>query len=556
MQRSLVAVSTAFIVATGVTLAVPVAGITEEGSEPTPAFLNHVSQSVQFHYYLAHPDQAPQALQPAVGATSRLVGASAKAATTRHSGPIADLFNRDDTGLPQNEESITACKKRPNIVEGGTNDYRGIVDPQGNFTGWYLSTDGGRTVANEGLLPALTVNGATLPSGGDPVSQSDDACNIYMADLNYGPDPFAEGTNGIGLYRSTPSQLRGCPQGEDPDDLTHPSCWPTRRFIATADVVGGVGHFLDKPWMDVGPSGRAGNVVWVTYSDFTQDANAPLGFTGAQIKAVRCSADLVHCTAPILISGADADIQFSDITISDTGATLITWAQIQGELEQTAQTFTIKARVAPPGSTKFGPTHVVSRETNPLPFGGSLHANDFRVATYPKSIMPTVNGVERPTVVWPRCRYRVLDTICEEPQIVMSMSKDAGATWTPPRVVSAGGDNYFPAISDENARRFVVAYYTNRFDPVFHNRQDVEMVTINPATGGVTNRQRITPLSNESEADPILGGFFIGDYFDVDLIGGRAYVHYNANYRHVRLLGQGVPVPQQDNYLTVVNAGR
>ncbi|MBA2532927.1 MAG: exo-alpha-sialidase [Nocardioidaceae bacterium] len=463
------------------------------------------------------------------------------------------MFNRDDTGLPQNEESVTSCKNRRNIVEGGINDYRGLLDPQGNFTGWHLSTDGGKTVANEGLLPPLTVAGTTLPSGGDPVSQSDGACNIYMASLNYGPDPFNEGVNGVGLYKTTPERLRNCPQGEDPANLTHPSCWPTRRLVATAEVAGGVGHFLDKEWFDVGRSGSAGKVVWVAYADFALDPSAPLGFTGAQIKAVRCSADLVTCTQPILISGSDADTQFADVTISDRGATLITWAQVEGELEQTAQTFTIKARIAPPGSTNFGPTRIVSRETNPVPFGGALHANDFRIATIPKSIMPTVNGEPRPTVVWERCRFRLLDTICEEPQIVISSSRDNGRTWSQPRIISQGGDNYFPAISDETGNpRFVVAYFTNRNDRIFHNRQDVEMVTINPVSGSITKRQRVTSVSNESEADPILGGFFIGDYIDVHLAGDRAYVAYNANYRHVPLLGQGLPIPQQDNYLTTV----
>jgi hypothetical protein len=447
---------------------------------------------------------------------------------------------------------VTVCAD-DRVVESGTNDNRGLLDPQGNITGWYFSTDGGRTVRNEGLLPALTTGGEVLPSGGDPVSQSDDRCNIYMASLNYGPDPF-EGKNGIGLYKTSPERLRTCPQGRNPDDLTHPSCWPHRRLVATAGVVGGVGHFLDKEWMDVGRSGRAGNVVWVAYADFANDVNAPLGFTGAQIKAVRCTANLRHCTRPILISGTDEDIQFADVTISDSGATLVTWAQIEGELEQTAQTFTVKARIAPPGSTRFGPTRIVARETNPIPFGGFLHANDFRVATYPKSIMPTVRGDERPIVVWDRCRARVLDTVCEEPQIVMSMSRDGGRTWSAPRVISLAGDNYFPAISDETGNpRFVVAYFTNRRDRIFHNRQDVEMVTIDPASGAVTKRQLVTRLPNESEADPVLGGFFIGDYIDVHLSGGTAYVAYNANYRHVPLLGEGVPVPQQDNYLTTVH---
>lgn len=35
---------------------------------------------------------------------------------------------------------------------------------------------------------------------------------------------------------------------------------------------------------------------------------------------------------------------------------------------------------------------------------------------------------------------------------------------------------------------------------------------------------------------------------------GTAYVHYNANYRQVPLLGQGIVTPQQDNLLTQVSA--
>ncbi len=553
MRRALVLLPIIALLAGAASVTIPATGSEKGRPQGTaPALLSHLSQGVQLHYYLAHPDQAPASLRVGIEA---LTGDASRSAQTRQRSAaqpavVGDLFNDDDIGLPQNEESVTVCRSRQNIVEGGTNDYRGILDPKGNFGGWYFSNDGGRSVTNEGLLPALFTNGERLPSGGDPVSQSDGDCNIYMANLNYGPDPFGQGRNGIGVYRTTPEILRSCARGEDPSNLTHPECWPKRRLVATAGVAGGVGHFLDKEWLDVGTSGKAGRVVWVTYSDFAADVNAPLGFTGAQIKAVRCRADLAHCTAPILISGTDADIQFSDVTISESGATLVTWAQIEGELEQTAQTFTVKARIAPPGSTRFGPTRIVSRVTNPIPFGGVLHANDFRVATNPKSIMPTVNGKPRPYVVFERCRFRLLDNICEESEIVMTYSSNLGRTWTTPRRISKAGDNYMPAISDEgSSNRFLVAYYTNRRDQIFHNRQDVEMVTISAGSGGITNRQRVTPRSNETEADWLVGGFFIGDYFDVDLVRGTAYVHFNANYRSVRVLGQGFPIPQQDNYL-------
>jgi hypothetical protein len=82
------------------------------------------------------------------------------------------------------------------------------------------------------------------------------------------------------------------------------------------------------------------------------------------------------------------------------------------------------------------------------------------------------------------------------------------------------------------------------------DRQDVELARLTPG-GAVLHRTRVTRISNEPEADPILRGVFIGDYFQIDANDGRVYVHYNANLRHVPLIGQGVPIPQQDNYLTV-----
>jgi hypothetical protein len=76
---------------------------------------------------------------------------------------------------------------------------------------------------------------------------------------------------------------------------------------------------------------------------------------------------------------------------------------------------------------------------------------------------------------------------------------------------------------------------------------------VNPASGAVSSRQRVTPVSNEPDADPlygVFGGGFIGDYIEVAAHRGVAYLHYNMNYRRQALLGQGFAVNQQDNYLT------
>jgi hypothetical protein len=525
-------------------VAVPYAGAGPE-PESSSSVLSKLSAGPLTRQLIAHPEQAPAASREGFGRlrdlTARVRGATARGPSAAGSGPLqSQRFNADELGLPQNEESITACPSRPNLVLGGTNDYRGLLDPQENFTGWHFSTDGGRTLHNEGLLPAIDFGGGTMvPSGGDPIDVASRTCALYAGSLNY--DPVDLFPNGVGLYKTSPHRLATCPGGADP------SCWPRRKVVARA----GNDHvFLDKPWIYVGKS--AGKTyVWAVYSKFLcPDAGCSGTYNSNSINAVRCDADLTNCTSPIRISGRQPSIQFGDVTIGPDGRTYITWEQ-DNDLAtnfEPPEHMRFWLRVAPPGSTNFGPARLVARE--PLNLGiAPLHANDFRVATYPKSDVKMVGGKPRVYVVWDGCRARPLGSVCEEPAVKLRYSDDSGVSWSGTKILSGGGDNYFPTISvNRGGHNLAVAWFTNRYDPVFHNRQDVELATVSP-NGSVDNRRRLTNPSNETEADPLLGGFFIGDYIEVYAHNNRALVHYNANYRSIKLLGEGFPVPQQDNYL-------
>jgi hypothetical protein len=544
----------------------------ERSNDPTPQQLPNVSRVAS----LRVPYFTPKRLTARLAAARSHAGdAAARGSNNRGGAEARHVFNRDRFGLPQNEESVTACATNPNIVLSGTNDYRGLVDPQGNFTGWHFSNNGGRSLTNEGLLPPVTLirePTREVPSGGDPVKvagktnaagTSKGCAFLYAASLAYNPaNPFGD-ANGIGVYRSTPQILASCPT-EYPNNA-NPACWPTRRLVAEA----GTNHFLDKEWFDVGVSGGQ-EWVWVTYSDFAIDPSAPLGFTGAEIFAVRCDRNLETCTPPIPISEDDLDVQFSDVTIAPDGRVYVTWADIQGELPGDPpfpeQEFIIKMRVAEPGSIVFGPERIVYHERKPVPFGGFMHANDWRIATYPKNDVALVDGRPRIFVVWDACKFRPLGSICEESWIKLTWSDNFGATWREP-IILRGSDTYFPSIvSNDSTNDPVLAFtwFTNRYDRLFHNQQDVEYMTLDPARpgkhadddddndngGGI---HRLTQPSNETESDPLLGGFFIGDYIEVFATGKTAYVAWNSNYRHERLLGpfgvEGIPVPQQDNYL-------
>ena len=535
-------------------IGIPAAGALDVPNAMPEKLLEHVSQGVDLRYWASHVDQAPARLGSALAAVQKENNPSGRHVHGCTNSGNKDVYNCDDLGLPQNEESIASCPTNTDFVLGGTNDYRGLVDPEGNFTGWHWSTDGGHSIRNEGLLPPVELikePNHTVPSGGDPVDFIDQGCHLFAGSLAYDPvDPFGK-PNGIAVYRSEPAILNSCPGGSDP------SCWPIRRLIVENEP----SHFLDKEWLFVGVSGGV-EYVWVVYSDFDlAPSNGEHPFESV-LRAVRCTADLVTCTGPIDISTVDQDVQFGDVTIAPDGRVYFTWARIDGEIEGgPEQTFTIKMRVAAPGSVVPGPESIVHVEDRAIPFGGFLQANDFRVATYPKNDVVPFAGHNRTFVIWDACKVRLLGFVCEQPEIKLKYSDNDGATWVGPILLSSGGVNYFPFISaDRNgSQRLAAGWYTNDKDAAFANQQDTVATSINVATGDSRGLKRVTTSSNETEADPLLGGFFVGDYFEGVLVSGnRLYVHYNANYRKVPLLGGFGPpfseapaVNQQDNYLTI-----
>jgi hypothetical protein len=573
----------ALVVLAAAVAAIPAAGVPKERPSISDRKLAHLSQIVAARYYANHPELAPPEAGQRLAAIDELAArsTSARLGARRSGAPdVRNLFNDDVFGLPQNEESVTACRTNSQRVLSGTNDYRGLLDPEQNFTGWHYSNDGGRSLANEGLLPPAD----GLPSGGDPVdvagvvdrAGADAGCGyLYAASLAYDPTTVPFGENGIAVYRTTPATLESCPTGANP---ANPACWPTGRLVAIGTpnlnpTPQAPGTFLDKEWMDVGLSAGV-EQVWVTYSEFTNTGFGPTDFT-AEIFAVRCDRDLVQCTDPIPISVDDFDVQFSFVTVGPDGRVYVSWSEIIGELpndpdcpnpdpatgECPQQIFVHKLRVAeptPPGvQPVFGPERIVYVEEKPIPFGGFLHANDFRVATVQKNEVALVKGDPRIFVTWDACRYAPLSGICEEPFIRLTWSDDGGATWTDPIEVSSGGDNYFPFLdwNDRNRKgALAFTWFSNLRDRQFHNRQDVEYVVVDAEhPRRQLLRQRATRELNESEADPVLGGFFIGDYIEVSATRRVAYVGFNANYRKVALLGvlgaEGIPIPQQDNYL-------
>jgi hypothetical protein len=133
------------------TIALPAVGVgpRDQVAARRSKFLRHLSQSVSIRFASEQPGRATGDLGRRLQQVSREAeGASQQEIAGRGAGPLGDRFNRDGTGLPQNEESISACRSRPNVVLGATNDFRGLLLPEEDepFTGWHLSTNGGDSV--------------------------------------------------------------------------------------------------------------------------------------------------------------------------------------------------------------------------------------------------------------------------------------------------------------------------------------------------------------------------------------------------------------------------
>ena len=566
----------------------PSAGIRQRGfAYNPPPFQGHlapVSQAVYLRYYLTNPDEAPPELKPAIEALreARDLGLSPESpdqAMTLNQGVEFGQarFNMegDSTGLPQNEESVTSCPNNANEILMGTNDFRGLLDLFGNLTGWHYSNNGS-VVVKEGLLDEVAIGPTTVGSGGDPVVRAwpgfSGACSYYAASIaiEFGADADGIKASGIVGYASDSAILNG--------SCSSSGCWPTEAVVASSTT-----DLLDKEWMDVGPDGAGGSAVWFTWTRFV----GGLASTASPIEAARCNSALTACSEPISISDPSAAGQFSYVTVAPDGRTYITWMEFTGPT-----TLAIKLRVAPAGSTVFGPEVNVATESRPLGFFvGSLAGNDFRVTSIPMNTVLSSSGTNRILVTWARCTHPTISGVqfqpCRDSAIRVAYSDDDGATISFQNV-NAPGNQYFPSIdADNDTGSIYLAWFSNERDPWNHRQQvilahaplgnlgSLSFTALNPAfllgdvncnlgvpdiLDALSLLQEIIDLApgipsacpidlNEPDADPFLRGFFIGDYIEVSATAGTALVGYNANYTQLNFLGTGPPTYQQDNYL-------
>jgi len=434
------------------------------------------------------------------------------------------------------------------LVVEGANDFRAEIG-----TGYYVHTAAaGCAPAFEGILPDLVgLSGEAVFGEGEPVVVAAAAHgNAFMADMRFGSNASG-GTTAIGLFRAPKANLLNtvnCPPGTHTTAQAK-TCWPLGKLINP--LPNPMRQYeQDSPGLaydDASGHPGAGN-AYVTGTEFDFNADT------SRIWLVACTSGLT-CSSPVMISGGDTAAQFSYVQVRPDGGITITY--VQSPLNSSAVDIKYVACRAQgaPVSPSCAPPVLVMHETRPLI--GSLIAEPFDVRTFPKHATRVNGALTQTFVVWDLCKVVQPPSMdfCPDADLLMRYTTNNGATWLGPISVDVGGgDQFFPAITNDFSRKTInISYYNNGVNPQFHHRMVVSLRQILPGTTTPTALVSVTSTPNDPASDLFFAGLFNGDYIGLAARGSggvgnsRIYSGFSYNLRQGNY--NGAMAPQADNYL-------
>ncbi len=269
----------------------------------------------------------------ALTSAAALVGAPALAASTTGDGPVSvdapytkanarpippdDAISRCGTNRRQQNEPTAAVDPRsPNIVTSGSNDYCTVELAGGTWTGYYRSTDGGRTW-QDSLLPgyptdtspegqASPLQRAGITNAGDPVQAWDLQGRVFYMGNAFNREAPQNGANWIATY--------------DQDGAHYVR---TRIIARGTPALNGV--FNDKTAIEVdrGVNSPYQGNVYGALSTFQ-------GLRGNnEIKFVRSTDHGNTFSKPTRISEGSKDNQNADIAVTSNGTVYVVWRRFE-----------------------------------------------------------------------------------------------------------------------------------------------------------------------------------------------------------------------------------
>lgn len=417
------------------------------------------------------------------------------------------------TGFTQNETSTAWCGTNVVVAFNDTSsEVATLLGPRGvSLDGYSYSNDTAASFTYAGTpTPGTGTNTFML---GDPSVACADSGHFYLSSI------WMDGTNnitGISLSRSTDGG---------------------QTFAAPAVIVAknAMTHFVDKDWMALDPQNP--NDIYVTYTDFdysgsvcgtdtpgnpipryaiemvtSTDGGATFGSTPTVVEQVCANA-----------SSPEALVEGSQVAVDLQGVVYVSWE----EYGMNGGTFADrKIRIAKSidGGASFGAPVTVSEVDcagNCADLQGFIRSTEFPTMAVGEG--SANNGFVY--IAWDDGVDQVPDFLSTTgfygfTDILLSESKDGGATWSAPVRVnndpegngSPYTDQFEPALATDKTGRLAVCFYDRRLDP---NNFLIDRYCASSRDDGMTwTDTKFTPVSFPSVVgqDAFLSPDYMGDY--------------------------------------------
>jgi hypothetical protein len=430
----------------------------------------------------------------------------------------------EDDASPQNTQSETSVAAVGNKVVAGFNDSLVCCVPAINFSGYSVSTDGGKTFTDKGDLPW---SGDVQPLG-DPSLATDDQGNVYYATLAFGGQAAQ---SKIALYEM--------PAGTD-----------TFRLLSIPVNVGSArSFFADKELLSIGRDAQGKVHFYLTWTFYAHsNVQGPVMLSD--------STDGVHWrTTQISSPDTCAPTTPGSHPVPAGGTLYITWEQFDlaactTNPDVTSGTqFVARVNVATATVKRVTTVARVHGAGDVLRFCGfadlgvieTAPGHDSRQFEAPASTLDSHGTLY---LAWNDRPDGTGGGFGNATRIYLSYSTDGAKTFSTPQVISGPrnpnfmNDRYQPAIVTDASGLHATWYerVQNPADGPNLLREDRENLTLaTPTSAPVSSGE--TPLSTvpfpiyqtNPNQDPVIAACYMGDYNQVASNGTRRFATWGDN---------------------------
>ena len=484
------------------------------------------------------------------------------------SDDVAGVNDTDSPKRPQPEPTIAISPINGQIIAAGAQDFRRTTELAtecgGNrWNGFYRSTDGGSTWSNM-LIPGFCTDPSegfgseqdqsemfNLSTNTDPVLVFDPFGNLYYSHIAFNDNPFrTTPPSGSGVLYVSVFRDNGATYAKT---VKVPSGSGLRQ--APFEVGPGLtSNFDDKQWMavDMSPDSPFYGRVYITWTKFGAQGGqssvwiSHCGGNGPDLK--ECD-DAFSDGKVINHPVAGGLVQESFPAVGADGTLYVVFLQFQGGFGSTRPHSGIWLLKSTDGGVTFSQQRVAEIRQIPSPIPPTNPAappaandtfNSFRTGTAP-GVAVTDDGVVH--LVWGEWMNN------SNAEVRYTRSTDGGATWSTPASLNtvSTGHQFFPAI-DADGHSVHVAWYDGRLNSPGQTISQLQVFYRKSTDSGLNFGSEVVVTGapfdpNQVSRFPVFCAAFIGDYIDIDAVGGKVAIIWTDNRN---ALGPLTPAECQD----------